>query len=82
MPEDNNAENRADVQDLKDRIHSLETAVEHLSGQVESLVHIFTAAQGFFQVLEFLGKILKPVLVLGGLFAAAATALSRYKTGS
>lgn len=75
-------ERRADAKDLKERITALETSVEHLSSQIEALVHILAAAQGFFAVLEFLGRIMKPLLFLGGILAAIAAAVNRTKTGT
>lgn len=81
-PEFSNTERRAESRDLKERIQALETAVEHLSGQIESLVHILAAAQGFFAVLEFLGRIMKPLLFLGGIAAAIAAAVNKAKTGT
>ena len=75
-------ERRAESRDLRERILALESAVDKLSEQIESVVHILAAAQGFFTVLEFLGRMLKPILFLGAIAAAIGAAINRAKTGT
>lgn len=78
----NNSERALAERDLKERIAALEIAVEHLSTQIESVVHILQAAQGFIAVIEFLGRILKPILFIGGITAAIGAMIHKAKTGT
>lgn len=57
--------------EIYDRLLAVETKVDRIEQNTEGVVKAFEAAQGAFTVLEWLGKLAKPILWIGGLVAAA-----------
>jgi hypothetical protein len=57
--------------EIYDRLIAVETKVDRIEKNTEGVVKAFEAAQGAFTVLEWLGKLAKPILWIGGLVAAA-----------
>lgn len=65
--------------EIYDRLIAVEAKVDALAIKTEDVTAAFTAAQGAFKVLETLGRLAKPLLWLGGFFAAAAAFWGHYK---
>lgn len=59
---------------IYDRLLAVEQKVNEIDDNTKGLVAAFTAAQGAFTVLEFLGKLAKPILWVGGLVALVGIA--------
>lgn len=55
---------------IYDRLVAVETKVDEIDANTKGMVAAFNAASGAFVVLDFLGKIAKPILLLA---AAAGT---------
>ena len=53
------------------RLLAVEAKVDRIDKATSDVVSAFNAAQGAFVVLEWLGKLAKPILWIGGLFTAA-----------
>lgn len=47
---------------IYDRLVAVETKVDHLHEKTEGIVKAFNAASGAFLVLEWIGKLAKPIL--------------------
>lgn len=67
---------------MKDRLAELELNVKQILGdqkeiaaQLATLNSVLSAAEGAFRVLEFLGRIAKPLMWISGLAAAIGAAL-------
>ena len=58
--------------EIYDRLIQVEQKVDHLDEKTGQVVKAFDAAQGAFLVLDFIGKIAKPILWIIGVSAAAA----------
>lgn len=58
-------------QQIYDRLVAVETKVNHIDENTKGMVAAFNAAAGAFVVLEFLGKLARPILFIGGLITAA-----------
>lgn len=67
-----------DIQLLTDRVAQLEGKVDALLLPVESIKTILEAATGAFRVLEFLGKLAKPVLWLTGVVGSLSYYIAKY----
>jgi hypothetical protein len=68
--------------EIYDRLVAVEGKVDALKKNAETLEDVkkaFEAAQGAFKVLETLSRLAKPLLWLGGLFAAAMAFLDAFK---
>jgi hypothetical protein len=65
--------------EIYDRLVAVETKVDGIAGNTKDVVAAFAAAQGAFTVLETLSKLAKPLLWLGGLFAATAAFWDHFK---
>jgi hypothetical protein len=65
--------------EIYDRLVAVEVKVDALTENTKDVTAAFTAAQGAFQVLETLSKLAKPLLWLGGLFAATAAFWDHFK---
>lgn len=65
--------------EIYDRLLAVEAKVDTLANNTSDVTAAFTAAQGAFKVLETLGRLVKPLLWLGGLFAAIAAFWGHYK---
>ena len=59
---------------IYDRLVAVEHKVNEIDNNTKGLVAAFNAAQGAFTVLEFLGKLAKPILWVSGLIALAGIA--------
>jgi hypothetical protein len=57
--------------EIYDRLLAVETKVDRIEQNTEGVVKAFEAAQGAFTVLEWFGKLAKPILWIGGRIAAA-----------
>jgi len=55
------------------RLCEVESKVDKLQQETSNVVQAFTAAQGAFTVLEWLAKAVRPILWIGGTFAAVVT---------
>lgn len=60
--------------EIYDRLLAVEQKVEAIGENTAAVVSAFAAAHGAFQFLEFLGKLAKPLMWIGGLFTAVAVA--------
>lgn len=58
---------------IYDRLVAVEAKVDEIDNNTKGLVTAFNAAQGAFTVLEFLGKLAKPLLWLAGVIALVGT---------
>lgn len=56
--------------EIYDRLVAVEVKVDALTASTNDVVTAFAAAQGAFIVLETLARLAKPLLYLGGIFAA------------
>ena len=60
--------------EIYDRLCQVESKINSLSVETTDLIAAFKAAQGAFKVLEWLAKVAKPILIVGGFLAAIAAA--------
>jgi hypothetical protein len=60
--------------EIYDRLLAVEQEVKTIGENTAAVVTAFAAAQGAFQFLEFLGKLAKPLMWVGGLMTAIAVA--------
>jgi hypothetical protein len=58
--------------EIYDRLVQVELKVDHLDAKTGQVVTAFEAAQGAFIVLNFIGKLAKPILWIIGVSAATA----------
>jgi len=65
--------------EIYDRLVEVESKVDKLDKKTDAVVNAFEAAKGAFTVLEFLGKLAKPLLWIAGLSTAAMAALEHFK---
>ena len=65
--------------EIYDRLVEVESKVDKLDKKTDAVVNAFEAAKGAFTVLEFLGKLAKPLLWIAGLSTAAVTAFEHFK---
>jgi hypothetical protein len=56
--------------EIYDRLIAVEMKVDRIDKATADVVSAFNAAQGAFTVLEYLGKIAKPILWIGGVVTA------------
>jgi hypothetical protein len=59
---------------IYDRLVAVEAKVDEIDNNTKGLVVAFNAAQGAFTVLEFLGKLAKPILWVTGLIGLVSIA--------
>ena len=69
-----NEVNEVSHKDLYDRLCGLEDSLSTLRTETADMIAAFKAAQGAFKVLEWIAKIAKPILIVGGFLAAVAAA--------
>ncbi len=55
---------------IYERLCAVEAKVDTLDENTKAIVAAFGAAQGAFQVLEWLAKAVKPLIVIGAFFGA------------
>jgi hypothetical protein len=58
---------------IYDRLVAVETKVDHLDDKTEGIIKAFDAAAGAFLVLEWIGKLVKPIIWIVGASAAIYT---------
>lgn len=56
--------------EIYERLLMVEQKVEQVATNTADVVTAFAAAQGAFQFLEFLGKLAKPLMWIGGVLTA------------
>ena len=56
--------------EIYDRLIAVEHKVDRIDKATTDVVAAFSAAQGAFTVLEWLGKLAKPILWVGGVITA------------
>lgn len=56
--------------EIYDRLIAVELKVDRIDKATTDVVSAFNAAQGAFTVLEYLGKVAKPILWIGGVVTA------------
>ena len=66
--------------EIYDRLVAVEIKVDRIEQNTKDVVSAFGAAQGAFTVLEWLGKVAKPILFVGGCVTAIAVAWHNFKT--
>lgn len=65
--------------EIYDRLLAVEAKVDTIDRNTAHVVDAFNAAAGAFKVLEFLGKIAKPILFIGGLMTALGVVWQNWK---
>ena len=60
---------------IYERLLAVEAKVDNIEKNTQEVVKAFNAASGAFQVLEWIAKAVKPVLVIGAFFGAIWLAL-------
>ena len=60
---------------IYDRLCAVEAKVDILDKNTQEVVKAFNAASGAFQVLEWIAKAVKPIIVIGAFFGAIWLAL-------
>lgn len=65
--------------EIYDRLLAVEHKVDKIDKATTDVVSAFNAAQGAFAVLDWLGKLAKPILWVGGLVAAAGIVWQNFK---
>lgn len=66
--------------EIYDRLLLVEQKIERIDRNTESVVNAFNAAAGAFKVLEFLGKLAKPVLLVGAVLGAIGIAWQNFRS--
>lgn len=64
--------------EIYDRLVQVEAKVDNLDQKTEEVVKAFGAAKGAFLVLEFIGKLAKPILWLVGVGSAVTVLWTEY----
>lgn len=64
--------------EIYDRLVQVEQKVDNLDSKTEEVVKAFGAAKGAFLVLEFIGKLAKPILWIVGVGSAATVLWTEY----
>lgn len=63
--------------EIYERLIAVESKVDKVAQDTKDVVDAFHAAQGAFTVLDWLAKVAKPLLIVGGFL----TAIAAYYTG-
>lgn len=66
--------------EIYDRLVEVESKVDSLDQKTTEVVVAFNAAKGAFLVLEWIGKIAKPIIWLIGISAVIVTAYEKFKS--
>jgi hypothetical protein len=64
--------------EIYDRLVAVEQKVDRIDTNTSGMVKAFQAAQGAFTVLEWIAKLSKPILWIGGLIGAGYLALTNF----
>lgn len=67
---------------IYERLCEVEAKVDQLDKNTQTVVAAFNAASGAFQVLEWIAKAVKPILVIGAFFGAIWLALDNKLHGN
>lgn len=67
---------------IYNRLIAVEEKVDRLDKNTQEVVQAFNAASGAFQVLEWIAKAVKPILVIGAFFGAIWLALDNKLHGN
>jgi hypothetical protein len=65
--------------EIYERLIAVEAKVDKVASDTEGMVAAFNAASGAFTVLEWLAKVAKPLIILGGFLAAIGVYFSNHK---
>lgn len=65
--------------EIYDRLVAVETKVDKIGEDTKDVVSAFNSAKGAFLVLEWIGKLTKPILWLVGLSTIIVTAYERFQ---
>jgi hypothetical protein len=65
--------------EIYERLIAVEAKVDKVATDTEGMVAAFNAAQGAFTVLEWLSKVVKPLLIVSGFVAAIGVYFSNHK---
>lgn len=65
--------------EIYERLIAVEAKVDKVASDTEGMVAAFNAASGAFTVLDWLAKVAKPLIVLGGFLAAIGVYFSNHK---
>jgi len=65
--------------EIYERLVAVEAKVDKVATDTEGMVAAFNAASGAFTVLEWLAKVAKPLIILGGFLAAIGVYFSNHK---
>jgi hypothetical protein len=66
--------------EIYDRLVEVESKVDSLDRKTTEVVTAFNAAKGAFLVLEWIGKIAKPIIWVVGVSAVLITAYEKFKS--
>jgi hypothetical protein len=67
---------------IYERLCAVEAKVDTLDKNTQEVVKAFNAASGAFQVLEWIAKAVKPIIVIGAFFGAIWLALDNKLHGN
>jgi hypothetical protein len=67
---------------IYDRLLAVEAKVDSIERNTQEVVKAFNAAAGAFQVLEWVAKAIKPLIVIGAFFGAIWLAIDNKLHGS
>ena len=65
--------------EIYDRLVAVETKVDKIGEDTKDVVSAFNSAKGAFLVLEWIGRLTKPILWLVGLSTIIITAYERFQ---
>lgn len=60
---------------IYDRLLAVESKVDNIEKNTQEVVKAFNAASGAFQVLEWIAKAVKPIIIIGAFFGAIYLAI-------
>jgi hypothetical protein len=66
--------------EIYDRLVAVEAKVDRIEQNTKDVVSAFGAAQGAFAVLEWFGKVAKPILFVGACITAVGVAWHNFRT--
>lgn len=60
---------------IYERLLAVESKVDNIEKNTQEVVQAFNAAAGAFQVLEWIAKAVKPIIIIGAFFGAIYLAI-------
>jgi hypothetical protein len=66
------------IDNVNGRLDTLETAVQEVKTNTSAVVEAFEAAQGAFKVLEWVGKIVRPIAWIAGIGTFGAVVVNKF----